>query len=171
MPETLPRIGLELYASGTLNNTVWYGRGPGESYGDSKTANLVGVYSKDIEELHTPYVFPQENGNHTNTKWVSISNEKVGLFTYANDGFDFTYHNYTKEVLEAAKHDYELKKSSFNIMNLDLVQNGLGSASCGQDQLPPYKLTPKEFSFSFSLVPFENKKLSPRELANIVTDF
>lgn len=171
MPEILPRIGLEMYISGTMNNTVWYGRGPGESYSDSKAANLVGVYSKDIEELHTPYAYPQENGNHTNTRWVSISNEMVGLFAYGNDGFDFTYHNYTKEALETAKHDFELDRSSFNVMNLDFVQNGLGSASCGQDQLPPYKLTPKEFNFIFKLVPFENKKLSPRELANIVTDF
>ena len=81
LPPSLPRIGLELVLPGEFTQVSWFGRGPGESYRDSKLANKFGLYSKEVSELHTPYVYPQENGNRTDVKWVSITNLRgVGLF-------------------------------------------------------------------------------------------
>jgi len=56
-----------------LQDFSWYGRGPGESYIDSKEAGRFAVYRKDIKDLYTPYVFPQENGNRTDVSWVSAT--------------------------------------------------------------------------------------------------
>jgi len=39
LPPSLPRIGLELVLPGEFTQVSWFGRGPGESYRDSKLAN------------------------------------------------------------------------------------------------------------------------------------
>lgn len=47
---------------GVLRNVEWFGRGPGEAYADSWQAARVGRYAMTVDEMQTPYVFPQENG-------------------------------------------------------------------------------------------------------------
>ncbi len=165
-PEMLPKIGLELILKKEFNKVGWYGRGPGESYSDSKLAGKFGVYRNTVEKMHTPYIYPQENGNRTDTKWVSVTNlRELGLLASCKDFMNFSIHDYTKEDLEEAKHEYELKKKDFIVLNLDYKQNGLGSNSCGQDQLPPYKLNPEDFKFQLSLIPFSNQEISDIELS------
>ncbi len=165
-PEMLPKIGLELILKKKFNRVTWYGRGPGESYSDSKLASRFGIYRSSVEEMHTPYIYPQENGNRTDTKWVSVTNlRELGILASCKDFMNFSIHDYTKEDLEEAKHDYELKKKDFIVLNLDYKQNGLGSNSCGQDQLPPYKLNPEDFKFQLSLTPFSSQEISDIELS------
>ena len=62
-PQQLPRIGLELTLPGALDRVSWLGLGPGESYADSKQAARFGSWHAGVDELLTPYVRPQENGN------------------------------------------------------------------------------------------------------------
>lgn len=159
MPNVIPRIGLELYVNKDFNNAVWYGRGPGESYSDSKLSSKVSIYRNKVENMHTAYVYPQENGNHTDVNWISLTDSNTGFFINSNKVFDFTAHDYTKDALEAAKHQHEVKKSDFIVLSLDYIQNGLGSASCGQDQLTQYKLTPREFDFEFELSLYNEEKI------------
>src|SRR5262249_28699009 len=79
-PKTLPRIGLELRLPQQFEHATWYGRGPGESYVDSKYANRVGLYTQTVDELFTNYTFPQENGNRSEVRWVAVTNASgVGL--------------------------------------------------------------------------------------------
>ncbi|MBI3921737.1 MAG: DUF4981 domain-containing protein, partial [Armatimonadetes bacterium] len=73
MPPTLPRIGLQMQLPGVMDKVRWYGRGPGESYRDSKQAGRFGLWKATVDELYTPYVFPQENGNRTDISWVSLT--------------------------------------------------------------------------------------------------
>ncbi len=68
---TLPRIGLELALPVEGDRVQWFGRGPGESYSDTKLANRFGLWKAGVDELYTPYIFPQENGNRTEVTWVS----------------------------------------------------------------------------------------------------
>ncbi|WP_045627672.1 hypothetical protein, partial [Lacticaseibacillus paracasei] len=48
---------------------------------------------------------------------------------------NFSVSNYADETLEAAKHTIDLKQSDRLNLYLDFRQNGLGTNSCGQDQL------------------------------------
>lgn len=154
-PGMLPKIGIQTGVSGSLKECRWYGRGDGESYCDSKEASLMGVYSKSVEELFTNYVFPQENGNRYDTRWLSLTNAKGnGLFIKSSRPIEFSAHYYTTEDLETARHQNELKKREFITLNLDYAQNGLGSNSCGQEQLPQYRLDAKDFKYSLLFVPF-----------------
>ncbi len=154
-PAMLPKLGLQLGIKGDYSKAAWYGRGEGESYCDSKLANLLGVYRMDVESLFTNYVYPQENGNRTDTMWVSLTTNKGdGLFIKGSRPIDFSAHYYTTEDLETATHQNKLRKREFITLNLDYAQNGLGSNSCGQEQLPQYKLEAKEFDYSLLFVPF-----------------
>ncbi|WP_105616220.1 glycoside hydrolase family 2 TIM barrel-domain containing protein [Vallitalea okinawensis] len=163
-PQMLPKIGLEIYLNKDNNLIEWYGRGPGESYPDSKQACPISHYKLKVEEMHTPYPMPQENGNRCDVKWLSVSGKK-GIFIRSDQLFNFTAHNYTKEDLESASHMNELKCCPYTVLNLDYMQNGLGSASCGQDQLPGYKVEFEDFEFSFAFTPYDPQLEDSQTLA------
>jgi beta-galactosidase/evolved beta-galactosidase subunit alpha len=119
---SLPRIALELELSQDLEQLSWFGKGPGESYPDSKRAAYVDFFTKNVGELHTPYVYPQ-------------------------DKFDFTAHCYSKKDLELADHDCELPDRDEIYLELIHQNRGLGSTSCGPKALEKYELKVKEFEF------------------------
>ena len=60
---------------GPLSKATWYGRGPHESYWDRKTGARVGLYEKPVDDLHFPYVMPQENGNRADVRWIALTGE------------------------------------------------------------------------------------------------
>jgi beta-galactosidase/evolved beta-galactosidase subunit alpha len=159
-PRTLPRIGLELELPRQFERVTWYGRGPGESYADSKQANRVGVYTRTVDELYTPYTFPQENGNRSEVRWVTVANQRGnGLLAIGMPLLNFSIHRYTTEQLERARHTYELSDSGRLIWHLDQRQDGLGSASCGPGVLPQYELLSKPFHFIVRMRPYSRDLL------------
>ena len=156
MLPSLPRVGLDLTLDGSLDRATWYGRGPGESYVDSKEAALLGRYSRPVSDLHTPYVRPQENGNRTDTRWVAFTDRRgVGLRVLGNDSFDFSAHHYDTTDLTAAEHDHELPDREAVSVSLDHDHCGLGTGSCGPATLPEYRVDPRSFAFRFDLQPFD----------------
>jgi len=150
----LPRLGLRMAVPEDLERVEWYGLGPAETYSDSRLAGRVGRFSALVDALHTPYVFPQENGNRegTRTLWLR-SPEGAGLRIDGGPHFSFTARRWTSEALDHARHDSELKPGDRVWLNLDRAQNGLGSGSCGPGVLPDHRLwaTPDEWSLTFSL--------------------
>ncbi len=177
LPETLPRIGYEMKLPSKMQNVKWYGRGPGDSYVDLKTANLIGVYENNVDHMFTSYVKPQENGNKTNVKWFSLKDERgMGLFfsseksdlnnindpLYTEENIiNFSAFNYTKEDIENAKHTVDLIKRDFISLYVDYKHHGLGSNSCGPVPLKEHSLILNDFSFSFRLRPFSSEESSP----------
>jgi beta-galactosidase/evolved beta-galactosidase subunit alpha len=148
-PRSLPRIGLEMFLPAALGSVSWYGLGPGESYPDSRKAARVGHYQYGVSELETPYVFPQENGNRSDVRWVSMTNTLgIGLMAVGLPLINFSAHRNTPEEYEAARHTIDLVPRDHVVLILDHRQNGLGSASCGPGVLPAYRLVPEEFGFS-----------------------
>jgi beta-galactosidase/evolved beta-galactosidase subunit alpha len=145
---------------------AWYGRGPGECYADSKQAQRVGMYDCLVDDLHTPYVRPQENGNRTDVRWVSFSDLRgMGLLAQGQPTLDFSAHWYTTNDLDEAAHTIDLPRRDFITLNLDYAQNGLGSGSCGPGTLERYWLRPEEFTFRLRLRPFSLDAASPSVLA------
>lgn len=165
-PEMLPRIGVKMKINKECLNVKWYGRGPGESYSDSKQCNLFGVYENNVDGLFTNYIKPQENGNRTDCKWVRLVNDRgMGLMAVAKDKFDFSAMYYEAKDLEEAKHTIDLKKRDYIVLNLDYKQNGLGSNSCGQNQLNKYRCKFEPFKLSMKLSVYNNKEVSDFMLA------
>lgn len=161
---TLPKIGLQLQVDRSLKNVAWSGRGPGESYPDTKLANRFGVWHSDVENLFTNYVVPQENGNRTDTAWVSLTRDDgLGVFVKGT-AFNFSAREYTTANIDAAAHTYDLCKSGTIELNLDHRIHGIGSASCGPGVLEQYQLLNDHFSFSFDLLGYSANEWKPTTL-------
>jgi len=162
----LPRIGLQMTLPEELNNVSWYGRGPGECYVDSRQAGRVGIYSCRVEDLYVPYVYPQDNGNRTDVRWVALTNLRgMGLLAVGMPLLNFSAHRFSTEDLEKARHTCDLVPRDEITLNLDYRHQGLGSASCGPGPLPQYELHPHEFRFSVRLRPFSADCISAIELS------
>jgi beta-galactosidase len=151
----LPRVGLQMALPNGFEHFAWYGRGAHETYVDRKEGARVGLYHGTVSEQHVPYVVPQENGNKTEVRWLTLTNaQNTGLLAMGDPWLNVSVHHYTLENLTQARHTYELVTCPEIYLYLDHAQSGLGSASCGPGRLEKYQLKPKEYQFSLRLRPF-----------------
>lgn len=134
-PEFIPRIGVELSVPGKLSEVFWYGLGPEENYPDVQEHTRIGIYKKQIEEMHENYVMPQENGHREGTRWITLGRREECLQIVSTNPIGFDAHHYTIEALEEAKHLGEIRKSEDIILHLDAKHSGVGSNSCGEEQI------------------------------------
>ncbi|MHB9132123.1 MAG: beta-galactosidase, LacZ type [Armatimonadota bacterium] len=154
MPPTLPRIGLQMTLPKSLEQVAWFGRGPGESYADTKQAGRFGLWHAGVDDLYTPYIMPQENGNRTDVRWVALTNAHgAGLLAVGQPELNFSAHRFTTMDFERARHTYDLTPRDEITLNLDYRQNGIGTGSCGPGPWEHYLLKPEEFRFTLRLRP------------------
>ena len=150
----LPRLGLRMALPGDCRRVEWFGLGPGEAYRDSRRAARVGRFHASVDELQTPYVFPQENGNRADVRWATFRDDAgTGLAVAGHPHIDFTARPWTSEALDAARHPLDLVPEGRIWLNLDHAQQGLGTASCGPGVLPEYRLTAVPARFRVTLRP------------------
>jgi beta-galactosidase len=151
----LPRVGLSLQLPGGFERFTWYGRGLVENYRDRKVGTAVGLYSSTVDEQFVPYVMPQENGNKTDVRWLSLTNgDGVGLKVTADSSLmEASVSHYSAGELYRALHTNELERQEAVILNLDHAQAGLGGASCGPATLERYRLRSGDYKFAFRLEP------------------
>ncbi len=170
-PKMLPRVGLQLQVPAAFERAVWFGLGPGEAYPDSCHAGRLGVFRRSVDELYTPYVFPQENGNRMNVRWVGLMDgEGRGMLVRGCPFLNFSAHRFTPEDFDRAVHTTDLIPRDFITWNLDYRQNGLGSASCGPGPLEPYWLKPEPFAFELIFAPLFEAENSPAALGRRLTE-
>lgn len=137
----LPRVGLRLALPRDLDQVTWFGRGPGESYADTGYGTRVGRFSGSVDDLQTPYVFPQENGNRARVRWATVCDAGgTGLRVDGAPTVDLTVRRWSSEQLDRARHTAELVDEGRVWVNLDVAQQGIGTASCGPGVLPAYRL-------------------------------
>ncbi|WZH40697.1 glycosyl hydrolases family 2 TIM barrel domain-containing protein [Fusarium acuminatum] len=147
----LPRIGLTAVLPESFDDVAWFGRGPGESYKDSKRGSRIGQYESTVPDLFTYYDYPQENGNREDLRWLKIGNKDVTLDTRRNkdEAFSFTARRYMPYDLDEAKHPHDLKPLNMTVLHLDYDNNGLGSATVWVRPFEKYRCYAKPFDFTF----------------------
>jgi beta-galactosidase len=144
----LPRLGLRLAVPSTLDTVMWFGGGPGEAYADSRLAARIGRFQSTVDEMQTPYVFPQENGNRTAVRWATlVDGAGHGLRVEGAPTVEFTARRWTSEDLDAARHTTDLVPRDDITVNVDHAQHGLGTGSCGPGPLPQYVLNAAPTTF------------------------
>jgi len=141
-PFVLPRLGLRLALPSWADAVTWFGLGPGEAYADTRSGVRLGRFSSTVDRMQTPYVFPQENGQRLGTRWATLRAGPAGrgLRIAAEPAVGFTARRWTSEQLDAARHGTDLHPGPDVVVNLDLAQNGIGTASCGPGVRPAYQL-------------------------------
>jgi beta-galactosidase/evolved beta-galactosidase subunit alpha len=153
----LPRIGLRMALPRHLSKVSWYGKGFHENYPDSAESAKTGVYSSEVDDLFTPYVFPQENGSRGGVRWVSFTDSTgQGIMILSEEHFAFSASRFPDDRIENARHHNELKAEQDGpvYLHLDYARCGIGTGSCGPETFPPYRVLPEPFSFRFAFVPF-----------------
>ncbi len=152
-PEFIPRVGINFATDIMFNNVSWYGLGPDESYADVNSHVFMGVYHKTADEMHEEYAMPQENGLRTGVKWLTIGCENSEIRIYSENDISFTYHDYDVKSLDRAKHIGEIEKSDKYYVNIDMKHSGVGSNSCGEEQLFRNKTGFGDYNLNLTFVP------------------
>jgi beta-galactosidase len=152
-PVPLPRLGMRLALPASIAEVEWFGGGPGEAYSDSTQALRIGRFRRRVEELQTPYAFPQENGNRRLVRWAELVGPDGGVRIEGVPTFELTVRRWTSEDLDSARHPSDLVPRDEVYVNIDVAQNGLGTASCGPGVLPQYELRAAPASWTVRLVP------------------
>lgn len=150
----LPRFGLSFEMPKKMDSIKYFGLGEKENLADFKAQATLGIYEAKVEETHEPYIFPQENGCHTEVRYLEVTDENSCGLIFANcqGNFSFNIHDYTVQALEDAKHQEEIERAETSLLNLDGFLSGTGTASCGAYTLEKYRvLCDDELSFSFEL--------------------
>ncbi len=152
LPE-VPRLGVSLVLPAALEQLEWFGNGPLENYSDRKRSALVACYRSTVTDQYVPYVLPQEHGNKTDVRWMALHNgAKQSVRFVAQDGLlNASASHFTAADLYAAKHTIDLTPRPDVHVNLDYAQRGLGTASCGPDALPQYRIPAGKYRLNFTI--------------------
>ena len=152
----IPEVGNLLVLPEEFHNVTWYGRGPEENYIDRKTGYNVGLYKSTVEDFFVDYIKPQETGNRTDVRWVSMTNDDgIGLLAKASTPMEFNALEYTPEELTNNLHSYMLPESNRVIWRLNYKQMGLGGDnSWGAKPLDKYQIpSNKTYEYTYTLKP------------------
>jgi beta-galactosidase len=168
LPE-IPRMGMTLVMPREVDQMEWLGRGPQESYRDRKSSAFVDVWAGSVAEQYHPYLRPQENGNKTDVRWVSITNRGgVGLLFEGRQLLEVSAHHNSMEDFESPvdsdyrkvehpdghRHTTDVVEQDFTSVDIDLGQMGVGGDnSWGAWTHEEYRLTDTEYSYGFVIKP------------------
>jgi beta-galactosidase len=161
----LPRFGVQFTMPEGTENLTYFGMGPVESYADKQHAARMGVYRTTATENFEPYVKPQENGAHAETKWVSVSSligHGICALSTARD-FSFNCSHISTAQLTATAHNDELVPAKETVVNLDYRHDGIGSNSCGPGLAPKWQFAEKKFTFTVRVLPAFVEGIDPFE--------
>jgi beta-galactosidase len=149
----LPRFGFKIRMPEGCEDVRYFGYGPYESYQDKRLASRMGLFKTTATENFEHYIRPQENSSHYGCKWADVtSTAGQGLYFSAKD-FSLSVSHYDPHYLTGFDHDYELVPEKETTVIIDYRNAGIGSNSCGPVLDKEYRITEKEFEFSFVINP------------------
>jgi len=142
LPEML-RFGMLMTLPKDYNGFTWYGRGPHENYVDRKHDTFMGIWNGKVEEQAFAYYRPQETGNKTDVRWLTLKNENgKGIRVDGAQPLSVSATNNRPEVLP--RHEV--------VLCVDLFQRGVGGLqSWGAKPLDQYRFMDKEYSYSYTI--------------------
>lgn len=152
----LPEVGNLLTIPREFSNVTWYGKGPEENYIDRQTGYDVGIYKSGVKDFFVDYIKPQETGNRTGVRWVSLTNDKgVGLLAKAEQTMEFNALYYTPEQLSNYLHSYMLPEGQDITLRLNMKQMGLGGDQAwGARPFTKYQIPAnQDYTYTYTLKP------------------
>ncbi len=160
----LPRFGFDFpipcLADGkkrksALGEVRYFGYGPDNCYSDKRNSSFLSLHSVAEDGLYERAVRPQEGSNRYGVTYADILfTDGHGLRVTAKSPVELSAAPYSVNTLEKTKHDCFLEKDGNLYVQINYRQEGIGSASCGPDLSSEHRLHEKEFSYSFTVIPF-----------------
>ena len=149
----LARVGTVLEFEPGHEALTWYGRGPVETYPDRRRAGGIGRWESSVTAQFVPYIRPQENGGHADTRWLELRRASGGGARIELDRPSQVSISHLRAAdLATATHVEELIMRPETIVRLDAAHRGLGTASCGPDTLAPFVVSSGQYRWSWSLI-------------------
>lgn len=152
--KSLARVGMTFTMPEAYNNVSYLGRGEHETYADRKQSGRIGIYQTTVPEMFHAYITPQATGNHTDTRWVNLSDAQGNtLFMQGTAPFEFSILPYSDTVIDKASHLNQLKGDGTVTIHLDAIQSGVGTATCGPGVQESYRVPVGNHSLEFTIQP------------------
>ncbi|MDZ7725077.1 MAG: beta-galactosidase small subunit [candidate division KSB1 bacterium] len=167
----MPRVGVRFQLPAEYRNVEYYGTGPHENYRDRNSGSMVGVYSMPVDDFYFLYPSPQENGNRTDVRWLTLTNQDgLGLLIVGLPMMEATVSEYSLQELTRKQrgdlHVHQVQKEGGICVNIDHIQMGVGGDdSWGARPHTEYLVEPQEYNFQFRLRPLEMDD-DPASLSN-----
>ncbi|MDA3929673.1 MAG: beta-galactosidase small subunit [Prolixibacteraceae bacterium] len=152
----LPRFGMKMVMPGSMNQVQWYGRGPHENYIDRNSSALVGLYSGSVMDQYVPYIYPQENGNKTDVRWLTLTDEKGKGFKISGlQPLNMNAHHYLENDFdERVLHTPDVPFTNLVEVCIDHLQMGVGGDnSWGARPHDQYQLKEKLYRYEYIIEP------------------
>ena len=161
---SLPKIGMQFAMPLEYKNLTYFGKDT-ENYPDRNASGKIGLYHLDATGLFEQHVVPQDNSNHSDTRWLALTNDKsnVGLFVTMPEPFNFSIYNYDDGNLTIARRINQLETKDFLTVNVDYKQAPIGTATCGPGVDEKHVIGNQVYEYTVLLRAF-NKSQDPVEL-------
>jgi beta-galactosidase len=151
----LPLFGLSFKVPADYDQLEWYAMGPEENYSDRAKGAKLGIFKNTVAENLSPYVMPQESGNRTGVRRVSVTNVMGNGIKLSSVGepLECNFSPYTAFELENAQHHYELPNVHYTVVTVAGKQMGVGGDdSWGAPVHDEHLLNPgKDMEFEFKI--------------------
>ena len=159
---SLPKIGMQFAMPLEYKNLTYFGKDT-ENYPDRNASGKIGLYHVDALSLFEQHVVPQDNGNHSETRWLALTNDKsnVGLFVTMPEPFNFSIYNYDDVNLTAARRINQLEPKDYLTVNVDYKQAPIGTATCGPGVDEKYVIRNQVYEYSVLFRAFDRKNENP----------
>jgi beta-galactosidase len=142
----LPRVGASLRSANAVQKVNWFGLGPHENYPDRKASVDFAHWQQSIEDLHTNYIFPSENGLRCEVSELTLGDIEV------RGKFHFSVSRYGQRQLEAATHTHQLSAVDGFYLYIDGFHMGVGGDDSWTPSVKlPYQLNKSFYQWGFSL--------------------
>lgn len=124
----MPVFGMDFKLPEKFSDFTYYGYGPEENYCDRRAGARLGVFENNAFDNLSEYLVPQECGNRTGVRWVSISDTagKGICFQAVSHPFEMSVLPYGVMELENATHKEELPPSKYTWVRILEAQMGVG---------------------------------------------
>lgn len=119
--KSVARIGLRTQLRHIAERAQWLGMGPEENYPDRQSAAQFGLWESALNDLHTPYIFPMENGLRSHLRNLEYGNLRI-----SGDDFHFALSRYSREQLTRTTHRHLLQEEEGVWLTLDARHMGVG---------------------------------------------
>ncbi|RSM43178.1 DUF4981 domain-containing protein [Amycolatopsis balhimycina DSM 5908] len=149
--EDVLRVGVEFTLAEGIADAGWAGLGPWENYPDRRTSALLGAWHSTIDDLAVPYLRPQENGGRGEVTDLRLTGPAGTVRTTHATPLHVTVARNSVDELETADHWWELPHRDTTIVHLDVAHRGVGTGALGPDTLPGYRLTGRDYSWTWRL--------------------
>ncbi len=150
----IPRFGITLELDRSFDTAKYFGRGEAENMPDFKAHAPMGIYEAKVEDMYEPYVFPQENGMHCDTRWLKLTDGENTIGFFGDAPFNFSVHHQSQSAINNAEHQEDVKDMNTTYLTIDGYTRGIGSSSCGPDTREEFRLNAdKIMEFSFTIIP------------------